>query len=92
MREGDLEGVVLAAGAALEQEFALVALEEEFWRFARAAGVFGDALDNSDIEVGEDDGEFLGVEPLSPAFLACDARPGGRALHGRGDGLHGGSK
>ncbi len=62
--EGDFEGIVFAAGAALEEEFSLFADDEEFWSFAGAAGEFDDGVDDADVEMGEDDGEFFSGELL----------------------------
>src|SRR5688500_4755942 len=63
--EGDLEGVVLAAGAALHEELALLGDDQELGRFPRAPGELDDRVDDADVEVGEDDAEFFGAELLA---------------------------
>ena len=74
--EGDLERVVLAAGAALEQELALLADDQQLGGLARALGVVDDGVDDADVEVRQDDGQFFGAERLAAAGLAGRAGAG----------------
>ena len=92
--EGDLERVVLPARAALQQELALLADDQQLGRLARAARELDDRVDHPDVEVRQDDGELFDGERLALPRSAAPARcrrPGGAlsALRdGRGDGLH----
>jgi hypothetical protein len=60
--EGDFEGVVFALGAAFEEELAALAGDEEFGGLAGAARVVLDGGDVADVEMAEDDGQFVGGE------------------------------
>src|SRR5690606_30673503 len=76
--EGDLEGVVLAAGAAFEEEHAPVGADEELGGLAGAAGELLDLVEGADVVVGEDDGELVGGES-GPAACAGGGEPDGGA-------------
>src|SRR4051812_551203 len=65
MAEGDLERVILPAGAALQEELAVVGDDQELRRLAAAAREFGDRVDRADVEVRQDDGKLFGAELLA---------------------------
>jgi hypothetical protein len=65
--ERDFIRVILPAGPAFEQELPLLADNQQLGRFARTAGKFGDRIDDSDVEMRQDDGEFLGRECFASA-------------------------
>jgi len=58
--EGDAVEVVLAAGAALEQELALLGDDNHFWGTAVAAGEGFDLMNDADVVMAEDANQFLG--------------------------------
>ncbi len=72
MSEGHLERVVLAPRAAFEQKLSLLADDQQLGGFARPAGEFDDGVDDADVEMRKDDGQFLGRELL--------AKPGNSVL------------
>ena len=83
--EGDFEGVVFAFGAAFEEEVAALGGDEEFGGFAGAARVVLDGGDVADVEMAEDDGQFVGGEFFAVAHGGEDTgRRGGRERGGGG--------
>src|SRR5258706_15675651 len=90
MRECHLKRVILAAGAALEQELALLGVDQQLGGFSRAAGVFGDRFDDADVEMRHHDDQFFSPEALASTapLLPGHAGPGNGALNGGGNGLH----
>src|SRR5258706_4161298 len=90
MRKRHLERVILAAGAALEQELALFGVDEQLGGFSRAAGVFGDRFNDADVEMRHHDDQFLSPEALAStaSLLPGHAGAGNGALNGGRDRLH----
>src|SRR5688500_9740523 len=92
MAEGDLERIVFPARPPLEQEFSLLADDEQLGRLARAAGEFHHRINDADVEMGENDGELFERKRLAlPAGAdlpraADDALSDG--LNGRSNVLH----
>jgi hypothetical protein len=58
--EGDAVEVVLAAGAALQEELALLGDDYHFWRAAVAAGQGFYLMNDADVVMAEDANELLG--------------------------------
>ena len=58
--EGDAVEVVLAAGAALQQELALLGDDDHFGRAAVAAGQGLDLMNDADVVMAEDSYKLLG--------------------------------
>src|SRR5205823_6507868 len=44
--EGDLKWIILSPRPPFQQKLPLFAMDHQFWRFSRAARVFGDGIDN----------------------------------------------
>ena len=87
--ERDLERVVLPPRAALEEELALLADDEQFRGFAGPAREVDDGVDHPDVEVRHHDRQLFGRKRLADAGLARRPRTGdGRGLDGRRHGLH----
>ena len=74
MGEGDLEGVITSAGSSFEEEFALLADDEELGGFSGAAGEFDDGFNGADVEIGKNDGRI----PRPRTARACRRARGGR--------------
>src|SRR5665213_201888 len=88
MAEGDFVRIILPACPPFEEELALLADDEEFWRLPRAARVIDDGVDDADVEVREDDREFLGEKRLALPSLARLPGSGGACRAGRCASVH----
>src|SRR5581483_8869764 len=60
--ERNFEWIILAPGAALEQKFSLLGDNQKFGSLSRSARIFDDRIDHADIEMRQDDRQFLGGE------------------------------
>jgi hypothetical protein len=94
MTEGDLERIILPPRASLEQEFSLLADDEQLGRLARPPREFGDRIHDADVVMREDDRQFFQGKDLAGSAPAGLPRPrnNGRALsalmdRGRSEGL-----
>jgi len=65
MGEGDPADVLLAAGAALEEEPPALGADDDLRRAARAPREFGDGFDDAQVVVAQADGQFGGPESLA---------------------------
>ena len=50
----DFEWIILAAGPAFEQEFSLLACDQQLWRLSRSARKFDNRLDHPDVKMRKD--------------------------------------
>ncbi len=73
--EGHLGHVVLALGAALEEELAPLALDDQLGRAARAASKLLDARNNAQVEMAQRNRQLAGTECLTYLVVSHDGKP-----------------